>query len=234
MYNIYKYCFSLLIACCVVSILSAQENEISNDSIFKKKVVFNSLRLDLDVSPALTTFLNKGETYSFETGIQAEINKRFYPIIELGYGGGNKLTGSGIRYKGDALFYRAGMDFNLLKSKSENPVYNNLFLFGVRLGYTYFDYELQNISFADNFWGTNITKSLNGTSSNFWFEIAAGVRVELYKNLYIGWTVRIKNMLTKPDEGTFKPWYVPGYGIDGDTSVWGFNYVVGYKILNKK
>jgi len=233
MYNIYKYCFSLLIACCVVTVLSAQGNKVSNDST-KRKIVFNGIRLDLDVSPALTTFLKKGESFSFETGIQAEFNKRLYPVIELGYGGAKKLTGSGIIYKGDALFYRAGVDFNLLKSKSENPTHNNLFLFGARIGYTYFDYELQNISFVDDFWNTNITKNLNSTSSNFWFEIAASVRVELLKNLYIGWTVRIKNMLLKPDPGTFKPWYIPGYGINGDGSVWGFNYMIGYKLLNNK
>ena len=233
MYNIYKYCSSLLIVCCVVTVLSAQENEVVNDST-KRKVVFNGIRLDLDVSPVLTTFLNKGESYSFETGIQAEFNRRLYPVIELGYGGAKKLTGSGITYKGDGLFYRAGMDFNLLKSKSENPIYNNLFLFGIRVGYTYFDYELQNISFVDDFWNTNTTRNLDRTSSNFWFEIAASVRVELIKNLYIGWTVRIKNMLLKPDPGAIRPWYVPGFGINGDTSVWGFNYTIGYKLLNNK
>ena len=36
MYNIYKYCSSLLIVCCVVTVLSAQENEVVNDSTKEK------------------------------------------------------------------------------------------------------------------------------------------------------------------------------------------------------
>ncbi|MDD2284802.1 MAG: DUF6048 family protein [Paludibacter sp.] len=228
MYSIYRYFFSVLLACCVTTILTGQEvKKEKNDST--KSFVLNSVRVEVDVSPVLTTFLNRGDIFHYEAALQAEINKRFYPVFEMGYAGGNKLTNSGISYSGDALFYRLGMDFNIIKNKTDNNSINNFFLVGARLGYTHFKYDMLNVSFEDDYWGTSIQKDIQNKSSNLWFEITAGIRVEISKNLYIGWTARIKNMLTQTEVGAYKPWYVAGFGINEDESVWGFNYLIGYK-----
>ncbi len=228
-----KYFFSILalIAACIQ--LSAQVEELPKDSIQKKEIL-NHLRIDLDVSPIITSLISGGESFSFETALQAEIFNRYFPVFELGFAGANKLSSSGIQYKGNGLFYRAGLDFNLLKNKAENPKYLNYFLFGARLGYSYFDYNVLNLSFVDDYWNINISDNRHLSASKLWFEIAAGVRVEMYKNLYMGWTVKIKNLLNNSKDGDFKAWYIPGYGFEGDGSVWGFNYIIGYKIFNNK
>jgi hypothetical protein len=228
MNSMYRYCFSILFACCVIFTSTGQEVKTEqNDST--KKFVLNSMRVELDVSPILSTIVSGGEIYTYEAALQAEINKRFYPVVEMGFGGANKLTPSGITFKGDALFYKLGMDFNLIKSKTGKDRFNNFFLVGARLGFTHFDYDLLNVRYTDDYWGGDFSKNLHQTSSNLWFEITAGIRVEIFHNLYIGWTARTKNMLTKTDPGKIKPWYIPGYGINGDDSVWGFNYLIGYK-----
>lgn len=231
--SMYRYFFSLCLIFCVCLTLQAQEEEQPNDSI-KKRVELNFLRIDLDIAPVVTTFLNKGEIYSFEAGLQTAINNRFYPIVELGFAGANKTSMSDIHYKTNGLFYRAGMDFNLLKNKNENPKYQNFFFAGARLGYSYFAYDMGNINFVDNFWDYNISQDQHLTASKLWVELAAGVRVEMFKNFYMGWSVRIKNLLTKGKDGELKPWYIPGFGTEQDGSIWSFNYMVGYQILTNK
>lgn len=226
MYNIYRYYFSLLLVCCITTLTGQEVKSEIKDSV--NKFELNSFRIEVDVSPVITTFLNRGEIYQFESAIQAEINNRFYPVFEIGYAGADKLTLSGIQYQGKAFFYRLGMDFNLIKNQKNNK-YTNYFLIGARLGHTNLDYNLQDINFENNYWGNNFQQDFQGKSLNFWFEITAGIRVEIYKRVYVGWTARIKNLITNADDGAYKPLYIPGFGINGDESVWGFNYLVGYK-----
>ncbi|MDD4489655.1 MAG: DUF6048 family protein [Paludibacter sp.] len=227
MYNIYRYCFSLLLVCCVTTLTGQKVDSEKKDST--NKFELNSLRVEVDVSPIITTFLNRGDIYQYESAIQAEINNRFYPVFEIGYAGANKLTTSGINYQGNAIFYRLGMDFNLIKNQIDKNKFTNYFLIGARLGHTNFNYKMQNITFENEYWDNNFQKNIQGESFNLWFEISAGIRVEIYKRVYIGWTARIKNLITKTDLGDYKPWYIPGFGINGDGSVWAFNYMLGYK-----
>jgi hypothetical protein len=191
---------------------------------------YNGLRVDLDVSPIVTNFLNKGEVFNYEAALQINLNDKYYPVFELGYSGATKNTASGINYQGNALFYRLGVDFNLMKQKESKKKLNNVFLFGGRLGFSQFNYDLKGIEITNDYWGTSETRNIeNIPATKLWFEIVAGIRVEIAKNIFIGWTVRSKNMLTPDDPGDFKPWHIPGFGINSDNGVWGFNYIIGYK-----
>lgn len=208
-------------------------SEAKNDSIeivkkVKKASFFNSLRIDLDVAPVLTTFLNKGEIYSFEAAVQAELFKKYFPVFEIGYGGANQITASDIHFKGNGMFYRFGMDFNIIKNK-EDAKYRNYFLVGARLGYNHQAYSIDNVTVGGGLWGDGTLKNYEQSQSFFWYEIAAGLRVEVFTNAYIGWNVRIRNLIGKDKAGKLKPLYIPGYGINGEGSVWGFNYLIGYK-----
>lgn len=193
-----------------------------------KKSFYNGLRVDLDIAPALTTFLNKGETYSFEAAVQAELFKKYFPVFEIGFGGANKTTTSDIHFKGNGMFYRLGMDFNIIKSKEEEK-FRNYFLVGARLGYNYQAYNVDNVMVGGGLWGDGQLKNYEQSKSSLWFEIAAGLRVEVFKNAYIGWNMRIRNLITKDKDGEIKPLYIPGYGTNDEGSVWGFNYLIGYK-----
>lgn len=227
MYNIFRYCFSLLLVCCATTLTGQKVNSEKNDSI--NKFELNGIRIEIDVSPVITTFLNGGAVYQYESALQAEINNRYYPVLEIGFAGADKLTTSGINYQGNAFFYRLGMDFNLIKNQTIENKFKNYFLIGARLGHTNFDYNLQNIIFENGYWDTNFQKDFQGKSFNLWFEITAGIRVEIYKRVYIGWTARIKNLITQTEQGEYKPLHIPGFGINGDGSAWGFNYMIGYK-----
>jgi hypothetical protein len=229
MYSIYKYFINLLIVGCAFSSLYGQQVEaVKNDTT--KHIRYNGFRVDVDVSPIITSFLNKGEVYNYEAAVQVNLNNKFYPVFEMGYSGASKTTTSDINYQGEALFYRLGLDFNLMKQKESKKKLNNVFLFGGRLGFSNFSYDLTGIQYSDDYWGAGeVIDKKNILATKLWFEIVAGIRVEIAKNIFLGWTVRTKSMLTKDNPGDIKPWHVPGYGINSDSGVWGFNYTLGYK-----
>ncbi|GAB1415141.1 DUF6048 family protein [Paludibacter sp.] len=210
--------------------LRGQSVEKENNDSTAKVPIFNSFRVDIDISAILTSFINGGETFTYEAIVQTEIRNKYYPVFEIGYAGAKKTTSSGMSFDGNSLFYRLGMDFNIVKKKEQKSTNNNFFLVGARIGYTNFDYSLNSAQISGNYWNeSTVLPELNKKSYNIWYEISAGIRVEMVKNIYLGWNVKIKNMITTVKPGEYKPWYVPGYGTYGDESVWGFNYLIGYK-----
>lgn len=230
MFSIYKYFISLLFVVSAFSIVYGQEVTTEKKDT-SAHFQIHGIRLEADVSPIVTRFLNGGDVHSYEAAVQVDINHKYYPIFEMGYAGANRLTASAMNYQGNALFYRLGFDFNIIKQKKEvKKQLNNIFLVGGRLGFTQFDYNLTHIELTNDYWGAPEISNMNDISTTkLWFEIVAGVRVEITRNVFIGWNIRIKNMLTKDKAGDFKPWHIPGYGINGDGSVWAFNYLLGYK-----
>ena len=60
-----------------------------------------------------------------------------------------------------------------------------------------------------------------------WGELLGGLRVQVYKNFYMGWTVRYRLMFSHKKNTYSQPWYIPGFGTD--SSPFGFTYTVGYR-----
>jgi len=192
---------------------------------------WNGFRVDVDAASVVQTLAGSKQTYSMESSIQFDLKHRYYPVFELGIGGADKTSNNDVSFKTDSHFERVGIDFNLIKRKSGANASNNLFLAGFRLGMSHFKYDINNLSIDDDYWGTKEPINYNNlSSSSFWYEVDAGIRVEIIKNIYIGWTVRYKKLLgsDKSDSGEPYPWYIPGFG-KYDTSNWGFNYTIGYK-----
>lgn len=210
-----------------VSNVGAQEKKTEEKET--KPALLNGLTVQVDIASLAYDFISSGETYSSEASVQADLKHKYFPIVEVGFGGADKVTADNIGFKTNGLFGRVGVDLNLLKQKEGAKPTNNLFLAGVRLGFTSFLYDISNVTISDNYWGT--TEVLNyekQSATKIWYEIVAGVKVEVIKNIYMGWTVRTKNLLNKNAEGEVSPWYVPGFGVN-TSSTWGFSYSIGYR-----
>jgi len=144
MQQIYKYTISLLLGFCLLTVVNAQ-NKITVDSVTKKtpivikKVpVINWFRVDLDISPIITTLLAKGETYSFEGAVQTSLKNKYFPVAEIGFAGANKTSIDNIDFSTKGMFCRIGTDINVMKQKDKSKKTNNQFLLGVRLGFSHF------------------------------------------------------------------------------------------------
>jgi len=228
MQSIYKFTISILF-CLTVFTVQAQVAEKKKTEVKLPEVkLLNGFTVQVDVASVASSALNSGDSYSMEGGVQIDLKKKYYPIVELGIAGANKLSVDNIGFKTNGLFGRLGIDINLIKPKKDSKPTTNLFLAGVRLGMTNFGYDLTNVTITDNYWGgTETINYTNQRSTKVWFEIVAGVRVEVFKNIFMGWTVRNKNLIGEDKPGKVFPWYIPGFG-QNTGSNWGINYTVGY------
>lgn len=226
MQRIFVYTSSLIL-CLFVSMAQAQKT-IKTPEIIKTPF-FNGITVQADVASVATSLLSNGDTYSYEVSAQADFRHKLFPVIEIGYAGADKLTTDNIGFKTNGLFERIGLDINMISQKKDSKPTTSLFLLGFRLGMSNFNYDISNITITDEYWGGTQSVPYNNVSTTkFWYELTAGIRVEVVKDIYMGWTVRKKKLLNKDADGSVTPWYIPGFGIS-DNSL-GFNYTIGYKL----
>ena|ERR1035437_9928619 len=232
MRRIFVYISSLLL-CLTVVTTSAQK---------KKKLVMppdstqwlNGFTVHADLAALVIPTLSNNVIYSTEGGIQLDLKHKIFPTIELGMGGANKLTPDNAGFKTNGLFERIGVDFNLRKRKPDSKPTNNLFIAGLRLGMSHFNYDVTNVGVTDEYWGVSQPLNfLNQSTTKVWYEIVVGVQVEVIKNFYMGWTIRNKNLISSDIPGNVAPWYIPGFGQNNGAN-WGFNYTLGYHFWPQK
>jgi len=219
---------SSLVLCLTVFTANAEKKIIEpKDTI--KTPFYSGFIVQGDIISLATSVIGNSETYSYEGAIQVDLKHKFYPIIEVGYAGADRLsTVNNVGFKTDAPFARVGIDFNLIKKKPNSKPNSSLFIAGLRFGMTKFNYSLTNLTITDEYWGGSESVYTGSQSSTrTWWEIVAGVRVEVIKNVYMGWTVRNKNQISSDVAGAPAPWYIPGFGTN-TSSHWGFNYTIGY------
>ena len=72
--------------------------------------------------------------------------------------------------------------------------------------------------------------SYDGLTSS-WAEVAAGVNVKVFNNIYVGFSLQLKMLITNTEPGNFENLYIPGFNrtYDGNFGA-GFNYTVSYFI----
>jgi hypothetical protein len=233
MLRTFKYISSLVLCLLVVYSAQAQKKinpktKLVTDTI--KVPFFNGITVLGDAASVANSFLSKGDTYSYEAALQADFKHKYFPIFELGYAGADKLTVENVGFKTNGLFGRAGIDFNMLKQKKDSKRTTNLLLLGLRLGMSSFNYNISNVNIADDYWGGS-TQALNYnniSTTKIWYELTAGIRVEVLKNMFMGWTIRSKTLISKDVDGAVTPWYIPGFGINKGSNL-GISYTIGYK-----
>lgn len=207
----------------------AQETKpaVKPDSV--KTKIWQGLFVEVDVAPFVENALINKYAYTYQGNLMVNLNNRFFPVVELGYAGAEKTILEGASFSTSGMFQKVGIDFRLMKPKPTATIKHNFVLGGLRLGMSNFNYSITNALIEDPYWGgSEIINENSLSTTKFWLELTAGMRVSLYKNVYVGWNAKNKRLLNKSKEGENSPWYIPGYGI-GNSAVWGFSYTLGYK-----
>lgn len=72
--------------------------------------------------------------------------------------------------------------------------------------------------------------------SGNWIEIVAGLKVETFKNVYLGFSLRLNKLLSDSKPENFGNLFIPGFNkvTDDNTFGSGFNYTLTYSIPLKK
>ncbi len=183
-------------------------------------------RFGIDISRfAMMPLIPEIRTFEFSADI--EIKTNLYPVFEAGFSA-ISFSDTNYSYEGSGIFFRAGIDYNVLELEKHND-YSMGFI-GVRYGLSLNQFSADNIIIPDPYWG-NLNTSIAGQSGqNHWLEIVAGIRAEVFKNFFMGWSLRGRIMVYKSTFDQMIPYYVPGFGDPARRASWDINYSIYYKI----
>lgn len=183
--------------------------------------LFNGLAVSFDlVGPAMQALGDYGE---YEAALRINLHDQYFPIFELGYGQAERDDEvTGIYYKTKAPYFRIGCDLNLLKNKhAPNRLYG-----GLRYAFTSYKVDIARQGMTDPTWQEETGFSIVGDACNqHWIEAVFGIDAQIWGPLHMGWTFRYKRRIAHKDSSIGSTWYVPGYGIYGDTRL-GANFNV--------
>ncbi|REH01776.1 DUF6048 family protein [Flavobacterium aquicola] len=112
----------------------------------------------------------------------------------------------------------------------------NLITIGVRYGFSTFNERLNTYSIYNPhpYYGqtsaTESGKSYDGLTAS-WLEVSPGINVKVFNNIYVGFSLQLKVLVTNTEPNGFESLFIPGFNrtYDGNFGA-GFNYTVSYFI----
>ena len=213
--------------------LSAQAQEsdyavaIDSTSAGNKPWSPTGVRIGIDLlTPILGAFTTTRN--NFEMMADVDFNNYFL-VAEAGFGGADEV-GETSSYSSQGTYYRIGPDVNFFARDKGL----NVFFFGLRFAQSFYNETLTGI-YDDDRWGA-INKDLDqGTSTSSWAEMNTGLKVRVWKQVFIGYSFRFKFVrFASTDDPQFASYFIPGYGLAARNNNWSFNYYVFYRFNWKK
>ena len=233
----YLFIISLIIPSAMV--FSQTESELNDSLTTKNKILnINKIRLGFDVFKPIKSS-SDGDNLNYEIVGDLQITENLYLAAEYGLTD-RLIEDENINFNSNGSFLRFGFDYNMFKNWVGMD--NSIFL-GLRYGTSNFSNKIESYNvrnsdayfsnFVDNNYQTINHSNLTGN----WLEIVAGVKVETFNNVYLGFSLRLNKLLSTQKPENFDNLYIPGFNkvTDDNTFGSGFNYTLTYSIpLRKK
>jgi hypothetical protein len=223
-----KLNFSFLLV--LISFLGQAQEVKVKDSI-KPKTERYGLRVGVDLFKLTRSFYEK-DYRGIELVGDFKVTRKYYIAAEIG--NENKtVVDEHLDFTTKGTYIKAGFDYNAY----ENWLgMNNMIYVGMRYGISTFNQTLNAYSIYNTnpYFGESLMipdgEKFNGLSAQ-WIEVLAGIKAEVFKNCYVGFSVQLKNLVSNKKPDTFDNLYIPGFNrtYDGNFGV-GFNYTVSYFI----
>ncbi|MBR1803902.1 MAG: hypothetical protein IJ775_03230 [Muribaculaceae bacterium] len=153
-----------------------------------------------------------GQDYA-SVDVHATLNmwNRLQPVVEVGMGWA-KTTPDDLNFTyrcKPSPYFKLGANYNFMFKSA--PRYQ-AFL-GVRLGYSTFKYDVTDVSYQNFYWQEVKQFDLKDISSNaLWGEAVAGIKVGIWREWSLGWTIRYHGVFKYKSTENGRPWFIPGYG----------------------
>lgn len=211
----------------------------ASDSTSVKDIWYKGFFLDVDVvEPAVSIFdaNHKGVNAS----LSVNLKNVFFPTVLVGYASYDAtsdyssyiLQPDDYTYKVKGPYFKVGLDFNMIKSQKE---FKPSCYIGARYAFSVYSYDILNVSVAQPEWGSQALINASDHTFAQWGEFLGGVRVPVYKRLYLGFEGCYKWSFSPKSDSYYKygtlvtinQTYAPGFG-DKNGTTWGFRYMVSY------
>ncbi len=160
------------------------------------------------------------------------LTKKFYIAGEIG--NENKTTDEEqLNFTTKGTYFKVGFDYNTYENWLDME---NVISIGLRYGVSTFTQELNSYSIynPNPYFGEAPVivsgQKFDGLSAS-WVEVVVGVKVEVFRNIFVGFSARINRIVSNKEPENFSNLYIPGFNrtYEGDFGV-GFNYTVSYFI----
>ena len=166
---------------------------------------------------------------------EVSIHNWIKPYVEIGLGNASYTPDRGnYTYKsGIAPYFKIGANYNFLYNS--NPAYS-VYL-GLRYGISNFSYDISNVEVYPGYWGEEASMSVPSQRVTAgYFEVGVGLRVMIAANCYLGWEIKVHNIIHTSKAPYGDPWYVPGFGARGSlfTGAVSFSYTLPFPASKKK
>jgi hypothetical protein len=219
--------------------LIGQTESNSTDTLIKKDKLLNinKIRLGFDLlKPILSS--SEGDNLNYEIVSDLQLTENIYLAGE--YGLIDKvIEDENINFNSSGSFLRIGFDYNMFENwiGMDNSIY-----IGLRYGTSNFsskilDYNVRN---KDSYFSNLVTNEFQtieySNLSGNWIELLLGIKVETFKNVYLGLSLRLNKLLSDKKPDNFGNLFIPGFNkvTDENTFGSGFNYTLTYSIPLKK
>lgn len=230
MKHILKYTFSFLLLLVTLSASSQQQNDSVSLPVKPVKTERYGLRVGVDLHRLARTFYDDNYR-GLEITADYRYNKKFYIAGELG----NidiTVDDEQLNFTTTGSYFKVGFDYNAYENWLDME---NMIFVGMRYGVSSFSQNLNSYTVYDTSpYFEDIVVSANQEYSGLsahWVEVVGGIKAELFNNVFLGFTVRLKNLVANKKPDNFDNLYIPGFNrtYDGNFGV-GFNYTLSYFI----
>lgn len=194
------------------------------------KFLPSTVRVGTDLVAIGYSFAGKDQI-RFEFNADTDVHQ-YFVALDYGFASTKRSDNSNtFLYQNHGHYLRVGADINLLPQDE----FGNVIFVGLRYGRSLFSDELtfsqaRSSPYYAPIQSADLPRELKNSSLQMgWGEVVMGVKIQLVKQLYIGFTGRIKFGSTIQGVDQLIPFEVPGYGTYAKKNVFGLNYVVYYR-----
>lgn len=227
----YAFIFSVMLCCSALPAYAQTTDSTSTkDSTNKQKIKLedhrHQLRIGVDIVPFIKNSLSTDHS-AYNIQVDYYFRKEVYFAMEAGFGSSNK-TDSFLSFTTSNPFIAVGVDKCMLTRLRKNDW--DMAFIGLRLGFAPIHRGEATYITNDFYFGKT-----HGTipSTNFmanWVELTAGIKVELLKDFFAGWSVHGRFLISGTALKELPPTYIAGYGRGDNTTAFDFNFYVSYAI----
>jgi hypothetical protein len=204
--------------------------EVTKDSIPVKNERYG-IRAGIDLYKVTLGFFDEGYR-GIELVGDMRLTRKIYAAVELG-NEDKTVDDDKINFTTKGSYIRIGADYNMYENWLDME---NLIYVGMRYGFSTFSHRLNTYQVYTPFpyFGESPIidsgENFDGLSAH-WLEVVLGLKAEVIKNVYAGFSVRFNYLLVNNPPDGFDNLYIPGFNrtYEGNFG-FGFNYTLSYFI----
>lgn len=233
------YLFIISIWLSTNMLVSQTELNLSDSLVIKDKLLtINKLSLGVDLFKPIKSS-SDGDNLNYEIVGDLQLTENLYLAGEYGIVD-RIIEDENINFNSSGSFLRIGFNYNMFENwvGMDNSIYLGLRYATSNFSNKIINYTVRNQdSYFSNLVENDFQTIEYSDLSGNWIEIVAGLKVETFKNVYLGFSLRLNKLLSDSEPDNFDTLFIPGFNkvTDENTFGSGFNYTLTYSIpLRKK